>query len=111
MVTKSNDPTEVLLTKAVLKLSERVMGLVLGILTGLTIFIATNWLLIKGGEHVGPHLGLLGQFFIGYSVTFRGSLIGMAYGFVTGYIAGWVIAWIYGQVVALKSRKGNLRTR
>ena len=41
----------------------------------LGLFIATNWLVIKGGERVGPHLQLLSQYFIGYRVTFLGSFI------------------------------------
>ena len=58
-----------------------VQGLTCGILLGGPIFLATNWLILKGGEAAGPHLGLLGQFFLGYRVTFVGSLIGSAYGF------------------------------
>jgi len=60
-------------------------GVVTGTVAGLVIFIATNWLIIKGGPVVGPHLALLGQFFIGYRVTFVGSLIGFAYAFVLGF--------------------------
>ena len=51
---------------------------------------------------VGPHLSLLGQFFIGYQVTFVGSLIGLAYGFVTGFLVGYCGARIYNFVVGLK---------
>jgi hypothetical protein len=90
---------EQLLKKAVLRLSGRVLGIVLGVIAGLMIFIATNWLVIKGGDVVGPHLGLLSQFFIGYSVTFVGSLVGAAYGFIVGYITGLIIGWVYNAVV------------
>lgn len=72
-----------------------VQGLVSGILLGGLIFLATNWLILKGGEVVGPHLALLGQFFVGYRVTFVGSLIGFSYGFVTGFIAGYLLATLY----------------
>ncbi|MGH9958782.1 MAG: hypothetical protein ACREBC_16895, partial [Pyrinomonadaceae bacterium] len=64
----------------VVRMSAEVNGLVAGTLLGLAIFIATNWLVLKGGDPVGPHLALLGQFFIGYRVTFVGSLIGFVYG-------------------------------
>ncbi|HYN25332.1 MAG TPA: hypothetical protein VES69_09855 [Pyrinomonadaceae bacterium] len=96
---------ELLLTRAVLRLNGSVLGLVFGILLGLIIFVATNWLVIKGGVTVGPHLGLLSNFFIFYSVSFVGSLIGMIYGFVTGYLAGVIVAWVYNGVVAMKSRR------
>lgn len=98
-------PDEALLGRAVLRLSGNILGLVMGILFSLIIFVATNWLVIKGGPVVGPHLRLLNQYFIGYSVSFVGSLIAIPYAFVTGYVTGFVIAWIYNGVVALTVRK------
>ena len=67
-----------------------------------------TWLLtrgIKGGERVGPHLILLAQFFIGYSVTFVGSLIGFGYGFVTGFVAGYVVATLYNWVGTMREAR------
>ena len=98
---------EQLLKQAVLRLNGNVLGLVMGIIGGLIIFVATNWLVIKGGEVVGPHLSLLNQFFIGYSVTFVGSLIGAVYGFITGYLSGLLIGWVYNAVIFLKTSKGK----
>lgn len=91
------------LHKAVIRLNGNVLGIVLGVVTGLVIFAATNFLVIKGGENVGQHLGLLGNFFYGYSVTFFGSIIGFLYGLLTGYIIGFLIGWIYNSVVHLKT--------
>ncbi len=91
------------LQKAVIRLNGNVLGIVLGVVAGLLIFAATNFLVIKGGENVGQHLGLLGNFFYGYSVTFFGSIIGFLYGLLTGYIIGFLIGWIYNSVVHLKT--------
>jgi hypothetical protein len=93
-----------LLARAVLRLNSNILGLVIGILAGFSIFVATNWLVIKGGEQVGPHLSLLGQYFIGYRVSFVGSLIGTIYGFVVGYIAGRLIGAVYNFVVDVRVR-------
>jgi uncharacterized membrane protein len=93
---------EQLIKKAVLRLNGHILGFVIGVISALAIFVATNWLVLKGGDVVGPHLGLLGNFFIGYDVTFFGSLIGAAYGFVGGYITGLLIGWIYNAVVFLR---------
>ena len=87
----------------VLWLNARVVGLVLGLLFGLGIFVATNWLVIKGGDRVGPHLQLLSQYFIGYRVTFLGSLIGAAYGFAVGTLSGALIGWIYNKIAAFRN--------
>ena len=90
------------LFSGVLKLNAKVVGLALGVIFALGIFVATNWLIIKGGDRVGPHLILLSQYFIGYRVTFIGSLIGAAYGFALGTICGASMGWIYNKIVAFR---------
>jgi hypothetical protein len=95
-------PPEEKLFSGVMMLNAKVVGLALGIIFGLGIFVATNWLIIKGGSRVGPHLILLSQYFIGYRVTFLGSLIGAAYGFAMGTICGALMGWIYNKLVAFR---------
>jgi len=94
-------PEEVVLTR-LLRLNATVQGVITGLVLGLGIFIATNWLILKGGPVVGPHLALLGQFFIGYRVTFVGSLIGFAYGFVSGFLIGYFVSKMYNWLVDLR---------
>jgi len=91
----------------ILLLNAKALGLVLGLIFGLIIFIATNWLVIKGGQTVGPHLRLLSQYFIGYRVTFWGSLIGFVYGFVLGTICGSLFGWIYNKIAGIRDPKGT----
>ncbi len=40
----------------VAKIQAGVMAFVMAVICGLSIFIATTWLLIKGGPNVGQHL-------------------------------------------------------
>ena len=101
------DTEEELLKHAVLRLNGQIVGIVFGIICALVIFAATNWLVIKGGDEVGPHLGLLGQFFIGYDVTFFGSLIGALYGLIIGYLSGLLIGWVYNAIVFLRTPKSH----
>ena len=93
--TDNTNWTEEDLGREIIRLNGTLLALVLGLMTGLLIFIATNWLVIKGGESIGPHLALLGQFFPGYSVSFLGSLAGLAYGTTLGLVAGWTVARVY----------------
>ena len=95
---------KVVLTR-LLRLNAIMQGVVTGIVAGLGIFIATNWLVLKGGDVVGPHLGLLGHFFIGYNVSFVGSLIGFVYAFVTGFLIGYFTARIYNGIVDVRERQ------
>jgi ABC-type dipeptide/oligopeptide/nickel transport system permease subunit len=95
-------PPDEKLFSSVLLLNAKVVGLALGLIFGLGIFVATNWLVIKGGDRVGPHLILLSQYFIGYRVTFLGSLVGAVYGFTLGTICGALMGWIYNKVVRFR---------
>ena len=78
------------LFSGVLLLNAKVVGLALGVIFGLGIFVATNWLVIKGGSRVG------------YKVTFLGSLIGAAYGFALGTICGALMGWIYNRLATFR---------
>lgn len=84
--------------KAVLQLNAKLLGIVLGFLLGLGLFLATNFLVLKGGPTVGAHLGLLSQYFPGYRVTFLGSLIGFVYAFIVGFVMGAVLGAVYNKV-------------
>lgn len=97
------DQGDAMLARAVLRLNANILGLAFGLIAGLSIFLVTNFLILKGGAVVGPHLGLLRNFFPFYSVTFAGSIVGFFWGLVSGYLAGFVIASLYNLVVKLKS--------
>lgn len=75
------------------ELNKKALGLTLGILWGFALFLVTLWILVSGGT--GEHLELLGRFYLGYSVSYKGSLVGLAYGLVDGFITGWLIAFLY----------------
>jgi hypothetical protein len=93
----SNNEQE--LQVAIRRLNARAWGIAVGLLLGGGLFLATNILVLKGGENVGQHLELLSQYFPGYSVSFVGSLIGFVYAFVGGYIIGRAIGYVYNRLV------------
>jgi len=98
---------EDLVLTRVLYLNAVIQGLVVGLVFGLVIFVATNWLVLKGGDPIGPHLYLLGQFFVGYRVSFVGSLIGFAYGAVLGFCGGYVVSKIYNWFAGRRKNAGR----
>jgi len=91
------------LAKVISEVHEQGWGLAVGLVLGLGLLIATNVLVFRGGEEVGPHLSLLSIYLPGYSVTILGSLIGFVYAFVIGYGAGRVVATIYNRLT-IKAR-------
>jgi len=66
------------------------MGVAVGTVGGLLIFIATAILVIKGGPSVGLTLSLLGHFLIGFQVTWGGALVGLLEGGLGGFAIGYL---------------------
>ncbi len=101
---EEDDAIEELVLVRLARLNALIIGLMCGILSGSIVLILTIVLVIKGGEVVGPHLGLLGQLFIGYEVTWVGSIIGFLYGLVTGFAAGYFFARLYNWLAIARER-------
>jgi protoporphyrinogen oxidase len=85
---------EELLVRAFARMDKIAMALAVGTVSGLVFFLATLWLVIKGGDVVGPHLRLLAQYFTGYTVTVQGSFIVFCYTFFWGFLFGWLFAYL-----------------
>ena len=88
----ANSSTQKILSEAFAKLDAVALGTGVGTLFGGGICAATVSLLVRGGNHIGPKLSLLSQFFPGYSVTWTGSLVGFLYGSVIGFLFGFSFA-------------------
>jgi hypothetical protein len=94
-MTASNSST---VQASLMRLNARAWGISAGMLLGGGLFLATIFLVIRGGPNVGQHLALLGVFFPGYSVTWLGAFIGFIYAFVLGYGLGRVIGSVYNRL-------------
>jgi hypothetical protein len=81
-------------------LDKRAFGAAIGVAAGLVIFGITMLDVGRGLQPVGG-LGLLSQYFAGYSVSFRGALIGLAWGMAVGFCAGWFVAFVRNFVLAV----------
>ncbi len=86
------------LPSTLLSLNARAWGIAFGLVLGGGLFLATIFLVIKGGPTPGQHLQLLGAFFPGYRVSLLGSLVGFVYAFVLGYALGRVIGEVYNRL-------------
>lgn len=91
-------------SRAVARLKAGILAAVMGLICGTGLFAMTAWLLIKGGKNVGGHLKLLSQYFIGYSVTWPGAVVGFLYGALVGGIIGWTVGFIYNRIVGIRTR-------
>jgi protoporphyrinogen oxidase len=85
---------EKVLTKTFARIDKLAFATAIGSVSGLLMFLATIWLIVKGGETVGPTLKLLSQYFVGYSVTVQGAFIAFGYTFFCGFLFGWLFAYL-----------------
>ncbi len=94
------------------KIDPVALGVAVGAVTGAGLFVASVILLLKGGDHIGPTLALMGQFFPGYRVTWSGALIGLVEGFAVGYAGGWFFATVRNLAVriAMSAQKAKRAT-
>lgn len=92
------------LSREVIKIQANVLALVCALIGGIALSTMTVWLLIKDGPNVGAHLRLLGEYLIGYSVTWQGSVVGFLYGSLIGGIGGWTIGKVYNRVAGIRQR-------
>ncbi len=93
-------PDEVII-QAFAKMDKLGFASAVGAVNGLLIFAATLFLVIKGGDVVGPYLRLLSQYFVGYTVTVKGAFIGAAYSFFWGFLFGWLFAYLRNLSMAI----------
>jgi hypothetical protein len=109
MTARDDDDREIerLVETRLLRVNALSFGIVTGLVAGLGLFVATNWLVLKGGggHEVGPHLSLLAQYFLGYSVTFAGSLVGFVWAFACGLVVGYVGSWLYNGVARFRHQR------
>jgi hypothetical protein len=71
-----------------------------GSVCGLLFFMATIWSIVKGGDVVTSNLQLLGQYFLGYTVSIKGAFIAFGYSFSWGFLFGWLFAYLRNFLLA-----------
>ncbi len=94
----SPNPADESAQRRIVRMDATIWGITAGVLCGIGLFVATNILVLRGGQQVGKHLNLLGHFFPGFKVTFVGSLLGFGYAFAVGFIGTWLFVRVYNLV-------------
>lgn len=90
----------------VLRMSGHSLGLALGFLAALQLFLTTAWLILRGTAMQSPHAWLLQHYLPGYRVTWAGGLFGALSLFVVIYLFSRILAGVYNYVVS--RRHGRL---
>lgn len=101
------DPESALIAPTAM-ISGHALGLGLGALAALQLFVTTNWLVFRGTAENSAHAALLENFVPGYSVTFGGSVIGAAALFLLAYVCCLLLGVIYNGVAKSRMRRASL---
>jgi len=82
-----------------LSLHEVKFGLALGILIALGMLFVSTTAAAGWGTSWVP---LIGEWYVGYNLSFSGVFLGVIYGFLDGFIGGWLLALIYNKLLSPK---------
>lgn len=98
------DPEEASLDEALelafAPLNKRAFGIALGCSGAVFMALLTIAVLVADRAREFP-LGLLGQYFAGYTVSWPGVLVGAGWGFVVAFVAGWFFAFCRNAALAI----------
>ncbi len=81
-----------------MKLNPKAFGLTCGILWGAGLFSLTWWVMAFEGPSKKP-TGL-SRLYRGYTISPRGSLIGLVWGFFDAFFGGLSFAWLYNELTS-----------
>ena len=79
-----------------MKINIKAMALTFGLFAGLSLFTITWWIILLEGS--SDHPTFIGKFYLGYSLTPVGSIIGFTWAFIDWMIGGAIFAWIYNKL-------------
>ena len=79
----------------IMKLNIKAMAIAFGLVWGISLFVITWWIILLEGP--SNTVTFIGKFYLGYSLTPIGSIIGFIWGLVDGAIGGAMFAWLYNR--------------
>jgi hypothetical protein len=82
-------------------LHKRAFGIATGVAGALLVAFLTVVKLVRQDEYFP--LGLLSEYFRGYTVSWSGVLVGAAWGFLVAFVAGWFAAFCRNLALAISA--------
>lgn len=79
-----------------MKLNIKAFAFTCALIWGLGLFLITWWIMIFEGA--SGDKTLIGQVYIGYTISPIGSIIGLLWATADGFILGAIFAWLYNRI-------------
>ena len=92
-------PQELVLAFA--PLHKRAVGMAIGLTLGGLVCVLTVIATLFPENRAGP-VGLLSQYFAGYTVSWTGAFVGLAWGWFVGFVGGWFVAFCRNFILAVQ---------
>jgi len=86
-------------SQLVILISPRALGIAIGTILAVQLFLSTTWLVVTGRAAHSPHAALLSNYLPFYSVSLPGALIGAVGMFIYGFVFAYIFASIYNVFV------------
>lgn len=84
------EPEDDMIEAAFARLDPLALGIAVGVVSGIGLWLAAVILVLNGGRQVGPTLSLLRNYLPGFEVTWIGAGIGLVEGGVVGFGFGYL---------------------
>lgn len=84
------------------RLHKAAFGVATGVAGALVMGAITVIVLVVPRARTFP-LGLLGQYFAGYEVSWTGVVVGMGWGFIVSFVGGWFVAFCRNLALAVSA--------
>jgi len=91
---KKQSASEKIIARTFARIDPFALATAVGTVSGVLIFLATIWPVLKGSNVLLLYLRLLAQYFVGYTVTVKGAFIALGYSFFWGFLFGWLFAYL-----------------
>lgn len=80
-----------------MKLNVKAFGLACGIIWGASLFCFGLLAMVAPG-YCADFVHAIGSKYLGYNISFIGSIIGAVWGFIDAGIGGAILAWLYNKL-------------
>ena len=84
-----------IVARAFANLDPIALGVAMGTVSGIALWLATVVLLLRGGENVGYHLQRLAYYLPGYTATWPGAFLGLVESGLIGFVLGGSVALLW----------------
>ena len=90
------------LKPSILRLHGLSLGLAIGCMSALLLFLSTAWLVVRGTAAESVHAALLANYIPGYSVSIPGALLGAVFLFIFAFLGCTILAAVYNKIVTAR---------